>query len=135
MLSNINIGDNLSLRTLTVQFDGTPSFDSGEYEFIVTDSGNKFVADSANGRNRIRYSYPGGGYLTIYDSSTSYSVDSISIPAGYGTVVSVDTSVPAYGYIKRNTHEKMYLYDEDYGRSREAQPSEEPEGSEGDCHP
>lgn len=116
MLSNINIGDNLSVRTLTVQFDGTPSFDSGEHVFITTDAGNTFVADSANGRNRIRYTYSGGGYITIYDSSTSYSVDSISLPAGYGTVISVDPSVPAYEYIKRNTHEKLYVYDEDYGR-------------------
>lgn len=116
MLSNINIGDNLSVRTLTVQFDGTPSFDSGEYVFIETDAGNRFVADSANGRNRIRYTYSGGGYITIYDSSTSYSVDSISLPAGYGTVISIDPSVPAYGYIKRNTHEKLFVYDEDYGR-------------------
>jgi hypothetical protein len=116
MLSNINIGDNLSTRTLTVQFDGTPSFDSGEYVFIETDAGNRFVADSANGRNRIRYTYSGLGYITIYDSSTSYSVDSISLPDGYGTVISIDPSVPAYGYIKRNTHEKLFVYDEDYGR-------------------
>ena len=42
--------------------------------------------------------------------------DSFFTAENFGTVISADTSVSAYEYIKRDTHEKLYVYDEDLSR-------------------
>lgn len=115
---HINIGLGIDLNSRVIYFEDYSSltFESGTHVFITTDEGNTFTAYSVGGTNRVYYTVNGISTM-LYDSGDGGVVRTSSkMPNDFGTVISVDTSVPAYDCIKRGTHEKIYGYDEDLSK-------------------